>query len=200
MRIFRKTTFVALAFALVLCCAALGQDVAIPIGPGLGVTVGEPGGDWTVGLDLTSPYLRIPTVMGSGFLAFRAGADVALKQGIPLGGTTESWQGPAYYAVRAGLLGGGAWPNNYFRLYGEVGGVAVFPTSSVASSLIPRFGFYGKFGVEFFQDEKKQHCLFIEVGEQLVFGAGADNLVGAPSMGHGPTVTAGYRIYLGPSR
>ena len=194
----RKKIFAALTFGFVLCGASFCQEVVVPGGPGFGLSVGERGGDWTLGLDVTSPYIRIKGALGDGFLAFRAGGDVTLMEGIPLGNTTMAWEAPAYVTARLGLIGGGRWPNDYFRLYGEVGGVALFPTSAVALSLDPRFGLYANFGVEFFQDETKQHCLFIEIGEQLVFGVGADNFIGSPSMGQGPTVTAGYRIYLGP--
>jgi hypothetical protein len=79
----------------------------------------------------------------------------------------------------------------------EVGADAIFPTSTLATSLNPSVGIYVNIGSEFFLDQTRHSALFFEVGDGGTFGsAAADKLQGAPLIGSGFSVMAGFRYYF----
>jgi hypothetical protein len=189
----RKKIVAVLAVALVVSSGAFSQSVSFPNAFGLGLSTGMRGGDFTFAADLTSPYLLIRENV---YVGFRLSGDMLAKEGIPGGSTTNSIEWPRYFTTGLGVILARV-PNSYMRLYVEVGGAVVFPTTSVASSTNPIVGIYGAFGGEFFLDDTKHGTLFWEVGDDGTFGsAGADKLQGAPLLGAGPSITAGIRYYF----
>ena len=126
--------------------------------------------------------------------AFRAAGDLLSKEGIPLRGTVDTWN--SYYAARLGLVIARV-PNDFMRLYGELGGLAIFPTTDVASSTTPSYGMYVNFGGEFFLEKSKHASLFLEIGDEFTFSdIGADKFQGSPTMGTGPSASAGVRYHF----
>jgi len=190
----KKTIFSVLMLIFIVCTIAFSQDNPTPNLLGLGVSIGQRGnGSESISADLTSPYLHFAQ---NEYFALRIATDLLATEGIPVGGTTYTWQRPSYYAARLGIVMG-QLPNDYIRLYRELGGLMVIPTGDVASTIIPGWGLYVEFGVEFIFNQKKQNCLFAEIGDEVtLINATADKLQGAPSMGNGPTVTAGWRYYF----
>jgi hypothetical protein len=190
----RKTIFFAAMFTVITYTVAFAQNSSVPGMFGLGVSLGQMGnGTESFSADLTSPYLRFAEY---GFLSVRVAADVLGMEGIPVGGTTYVWIRPSHYSARIGVVLG-QLPNEYLRIYRELGGLMVIPTVDVASAVMPSWGIYVQCGVEFLFTQKTQSCLFAEIGDEVTLtNSTADKLQGAPSIGNGVTVTAGWRYYF----
>jgi hypothetical protein len=186
-----KKLLTVLAFGLIFSVVVFSQNDPIPNGLGLGYSIGERGGDWAVGINATSPYVQITKTF---FWTVRASGDVLLKEGVPVGDNVETRK--PYFTARLGSVEA-IVPNNFMRLYAEVGGLGVFPNSNVASSTNPSFGAYGHFGGEVFITSAKHASIFCEIGDELTFNAaGADKFQGSPTLATGPSVASGVRFNL----
>lgn len=171
----------ALAAAAVIPSAA---EAAGGDGLSLGYSVGERHGDFSLGVEATSPYFA------SGRLAVRAGGELLYKEGASAASGAETWE--PYYLARLGavLLGRSSGP---FRLYGEFGGVCVLPTAGLYGDPAPLPGIYGHFGFELPVAEGSGGSYFIEMGSTGVFGPGADRMALSPSLANGFAARAGFR-------
>ena len=194
-----KHACLAMALGLAFCSPAFCQkEITVPMGPAIGVSMGQRSGDLSVGLDVTTPYLQFPTYNGRSESAIRLSGDMRLKEGVPLGAAKDSIE--LYYVARLGYVGG-IRVTNFIRMYAEVGGMAVFPTAELSSSTNPHFGAYGHFGGEVFLGKNilnKNTCIYFEIGEEANGSGEArfDKLNNSPLMGTGPTACGGVRYYL----
>lgn len=153
-------------------------------GFGLGFSIGDRGGDFSLGLDATSPRFA------SGLLALKAGGELLFKEGVPAAESAELWK--PYYLARLGVLLM-ARTEESFRLYGEFGGGCVFPTDELYAEpeLMPAI--YGIFGFELPVAEDSGGSYFIEMGSTGVFAEGADRMTGAPGLSQGFAARVGFR-------
>jgi hypothetical protein len=191
----RTCAFLAMAIGMTICVPASSEEIVIPKGPALGISIGQRAGDFSVGLDVTSPFFIFKNRS-----AIRVGGDFRLKEGVLVGGTKSLME--PYFAARIGYVRG-IPVNNCIRMFSEIGGMAVFPTNDLASSKNPHYGAYGHFGGEFVLDKNsnpfnKSAGIYFEIGGE-VNGSGKarfDKLNGIPIMGTGATACAGVRYYL----
>jgi len=177
-------------FAIVIAaaaCVVASAEGSEADGLGLGYSVGERGGDFSVGVEATSPCLL------SGHLAFRAAGEVLWKEGVPLSSSEETWK--PYYLARLGALVR-ARTEGPFRLYGEFGGACIFPIEELCASTTAIPAIYGLFGFELPVADGSPGCYFIELGSTGVFGAGADLMSGEPMLAHGFAARAGFRWFF----
>jgi hypothetical protein len=190
-----RHVLLAITVCLTVCAAALCEEIVVPKGVSLGLSMGQRSGDVCTGIDVTTPYFFFHN-QG----AIRLGTDMRLMKGVLVGGTTEVME--PYYGTRIGYVRG-IPVSNHIRMYGELGGMALFPTDDIASSTKPHFSAYGHFGGEVFLGAKsnmfnKNGSIYMDIGDE-VNGSGKarfDKLVGSPMMGTGPTACAGVRYYL----
>ena len=192
----------AMALGLAFCSPAFCQkEITVPMGPAIGVSMGQRSGDLSVGLDVTTPYLQFPNnplYNGRYECAIRLSGDMRLKEGVQLGAAKDSIE--PYYVARLGYVGG-IRVTNFIRMYAEVGGMAVFPTAELSSSTNPHFGADGHFGGEVFLGKNNLNIntgIYFEIGEE-VNGSGEarfDKLNNSPLMSTGPTACGGARLYL----
>jgi hypothetical protein len=185
----------AMAVGLTMCLPALCEEIVVPKTTALGISMGERAGGGAIGVDVTTPYFLF---RGQG--AIRVGTDLRFKEGMPAGGTMALME--PYYGTLVGFVRG-IPVNNFIRMYGELGGMAVFPTDDIATSLKPHFGVYGHFGGEVFLGKNsnifnRNASIYLDIGDE-VNGSGKarfDKLAGSPMMGTGPTACAGIRYYM----
>ena len=177
----------------VLVCLFGAAVTAASFGQGLGFSKGMMAGDSSYTLDITSPYLH---AWGSQYVAARLSGDVMAKEGVLSGEDTDSIVWPAYFTGRLGIALA-TLPRDSLRLYAGAGGMALFPTGTIASSLGPSLGFYVDTGVEFFLDDGKHATMFLEVGTAATLGKpAAAKMRQAPILGNGPVALAGARYYF----
>jgi hypothetical protein len=175
---------IPLAAALVAAaCCAWGQD-SKPFGAGLGFSVGGRGGDLSLGLEATSPFLL------GGRAALRAAGEVLLMEGVLKGESAAAVED--YYIGRLGIAVGSN-RSALTRLYGEFDGLVLLATEHLAGSAAPRYGISGVFGFELGLGEAVPGCYFVEMGSTSTFGASADRLLGEPLIAQGFSARAGFR-------
>ncbi len=151
----------------------------------LGFSVGERGGDFSLGLEAASP------TFWNGFLGLRAGAEVLWKEAVPVGETEAEWR--PYSLYRLGVQATGADLESV-RLYGEFGGVAILPPEESMGDM--KFGIYGLWGFEFFWSPESRGCYFVELGSTGTFGATDEGALTAPLLANGFAARAGLRVRL----
>jgi hypothetical protein len=194
-----KAGFVTLAVSLSLCLSAFcEEEVTIPRGFAIGFGLGQQTGDMTININVTSPYLYIKkTPNPHTWCAVRISGDCLTKSANLDGETTDSlW---SYLAARIGYVGAFE-VSSFMKVFAEVGGVSVFPTTALASSTNPCFGLYGYVGNEVFYGKNlftKNTSVFMEIGyESPLTENRFDKLANRPYIGWGTTVRAGARLYL----
>ena len=149
-------------------------------GPALGTFIGERGGDFLVGAEVSSPAFM------KGVLSVKAGGETVWKEGRKAS-AEESWH--PYPLVSLGLEVRGV-ENDYFSLYGMIGAAAVIPTVLTGSEWY--FGGYGGFGFEFHFSAERNGSYYIEAGSTGT-GARAPDLDGKPLLSNGLLLKAGFR-------
>lgn len=159
-----------------------GQDITTNSGFGLGFHLSQYQNDFGLGVNLTSPYFA------NDHVAVRLRGNLMWLDHIENLETT--WT--PYSNFQLGIVGVGGTINNFIRLYGEGGIIAILPDSDF-SSADSEFGGYGLFGFEFFFQEA--HNYFIELGG-VGTGARADQVLGEPIYSNGFLINVGYRYTL----
>lgn len=186
-----KRLLLAVAVGMTFIVTAFSQEVTIPKGVEIGVSIGERAGVWGETLDLTSPYFPL---FNGAFAAIKLGGDAYVLGGLSTSGSSETWG--AYYAARLGFVVARALSQN-LALYSNLGGLMLFPTSDVSSSTDPQYGFFVSVGFEFFPLKNRLTGAFFEVGDQTTFSPiGADKIQGSPLIGTGPIISTGARFHL----
>lgn len=194
-----KAGFIAMAISLSLSVSAFcEEEITSPRDFAFGFNLGQRAGDLSYGFNVTSPYIHLKIGPNPrSWCAIRISGDVRIKNDIPIGGTIDSLM--SYYAARIGYVGG-VDVSNLIRMYCELGGVSVFPTTELASTTNPHFGMYGYIGSEVFVGRNlltRNTGIFMEIGYDCGFADNRfDKLANRPFMGWGTTACAGARFYL----
>lgn len=176
------------SFALIVAAALAASGAYAEGGRGrtaLGISVGERGGDFSLGLEVASPTFL------NDFLGLRAGAEALWKEAVPVGETEEDWR--PYSLYRLGVQATGA-DLEVIRLYGELGGVALLPPEGSVGDV--KFGVYGLWGFEFFWSPQSRGCYFVELGSTGTFGAADEGSIAEPFLANGFAARAGLRVRL----
>jgi hypothetical protein len=159
-------------------------------GPELGLSVGQRGGDSSVSIDLTSPYLKLL----DGYVALRAAGDGYITGGQLASSSTASYD--SYFSTRLGIVAKKAISDN-IDIFSEIGALLLFPNRKISTSTDSRWGFYGDVGLDFYTDASKKLSWFIDAGYQLTIDPLlADKYTGAQLLGSGATVSAGCKFHL----
>lgn len=149
----------------------------------LAMSVGQRGGDFSLGAEVMTPQFF------NGLVNIYGGVDVQYKAGKIQGGDQEWYP----YVLTSVGLQVTADQTDRRRLYASSALLVFAPSSKVGSSW--HMGGYGGFGVEFFFASGRGCSYYIEIG-----GAGtiakASNLVDKPYLGNGLTIKAGCRFLL----
>lgn len=150
-----------------------GNDITV------GAGLMDCAGDFGLCGSVTTPWFfrKTAAIRAGGFVLWRNGADW-----IP------------YYGAKLGLVGGSFMANGDIRLYGEGGGVFLFPSARFDEDPFV-FGGYGLFGFEFFIDRTASGLsYFIELGSNGI-GAKAEKETGSPIYMNGFSTSVGLRWY-----
>ena len=177
--------FKRLPLALALLSGSVLSAQGALTRPALGFHLSNLAGDLAMGFDATSPtFLK-------GSLAFRASADLALRQGNPIA-APQAMTSEGYGVGKLGVVGMGGRVAEGIRVYGEGGFLFASPKPSFSKEP-SRLGGYGHFGFEFLLGKRGSY--FIELGT-VGLNAHADRQVGSPIYLNGFAVGTGMRIYL----
>jgi len=176
-------------FGVMLNLGIIAQESANPDSLAIGASMGERGGAISAGIDLTTPYL---VLFGKLQGALRLGGDIQMLEGILVSGSGNATM-ESYFSIRLGIVVAASIIAN-IRVYDELGGIAVFPSSAMSSSTDPGFGFYSHIGTEFFISSRGG--FFFEIGDVFNTGGAADKFEGSPFIDNGLTACAGVRLYL----
>ncbi len=153
-----------------------------------GVSVNQFHRDFGVGLNLTSPYWGKKTRT-----ALRLAYNFMYLEHLNTN-TETVWT--SYRNVQLGILLATKPINEFFRYYGQVGGIVLLPNEEFSSER-EVLGIYGLFGFEFlFESTRKlSKSIFIELGA-VGTGAKGDLLVGAPIYSNGFVISTGLRLFF----
>lgn len=173
---------------ILLAILALGfnkmhaQESKISNDLSIGFQLNEYGGDFGMGLNVTSPYFF------KGNVAVRLRGNLMFLEHLDALQTT--WT--PYSNLTLGLVSGGSRVGKNIRLYGE-GGVIMLIPSADFSSQETEFGGYGLFGFEFYMFDRGNY--FIEIGG-VGTGARADIAPLDPIYSNGLLISTGFRVHL----
>ncbi len=149
----------------------------------LAMSVGQRGGDFSLGAEVASPSLF------DGMVAIHVGADVQYKAGSVNGGDQE-WYPYVLTSVGFQIT---AVQTDWMRLYASSAVLVFVPSPEVGSPW--HVGGYGGFGFEFYFASRGSGSYYLEIG-----GAGttakASALAHAPYLSNGLTIKAGCRFPL----
>ena len=170
-------------FIVSLSYQANAQDGGSGTGFGVGFHLGQFQKDFSLGLDLTSPYFVYDRI------AIRVKGNLAWNEHINSILET-TWT--SYSNLSIGVVGVGGTVGDFMRLYGEGGFLFLFPSDEFSSET-SEMGGYGLFGFEFFMSPNMNY--YLEVGG-VGTGAKADKVVGKPIYSNGLLINVGFRILL----
>ncbi len=148
---------------------------------GIGGQVGQHQNDFSIGLNLTSPYFANQK------MAVRVKGNLVWNQHLNQNSVT-TWT--PYSNLSAGVVQSVGEVSDFLRIYGEAGAIWLFPAHEFSSKSI-QFGGYGVFGFEFFFDDHLNY--FLEAGG-VGTGAKADKIEGSPIYSNGFLVNVGVRV------
>jgi len=150
----------------------------------LAMSVGQRGGDFSLGAQVVSPSFL------DGLLTIFGDVDLQYTEGKVPGGVLKWYP---YLLTSIGLQVTAA-QTEWMRLYASSSVLVFLPCTEVRS--LWHVGGYGGFGVELFFASGGRSSYYIEIG-----GAGttarADILIDEPYLGNGLTIKAGCRFLLG---
>ena len=176
-----KKIFIAL-ITLLAGYSALADGT--PFSAGFGLS--DAAGNFGINVQVSSPsfahdFLILRASSQADFLsAYRNDPDIA-------------WD--VFSTHRVGIVGVGGWTKGGTRLYGEFGGLAAIPASSLSDDTV-HLGIYGLFGFEFFMaSEHSPVSYYIEAGSNTLFDS-AEALAGSPDYYSGFTMKTGLRYYF----
>ncbi len=149
----------------------------------LAMSIGQRGGDFSLGAEVMAPPLF------DGLVTIYGGVDLQYKAGMVQGGEQEWYP---YVLTSVGLQITAA-QHDWMRLYARSALLVFVPSPEVGS--LWHVGGYGGFGVEFFFASEGSGSYYFEIG-----GAGttakAIALAHKPYLGNGLTIKAGCRFLL----
>ncbi len=167
-----------IAFVL-LSAAAFGQSPENKTG--LGFNVNRFQNDFGLGLHLVSPYFA------NSKAAVRIGGNLQWFEYVD---ENEEATWSPYGNVQVGIRGRQGVVDDKIYIYGEGGGMILFPNTAFSSEKT-RLGGYGLFGFEFYTSPRFSY--FVELGG-MGAGARADKLFSGPIFSNGFATTVGFRI------
>ncbi|MBR9860395.1 hypothetical protein GYB22_06535 [bacterium] len=175
-----KNTFFLL-FSILISSSIYAQETSeVSNHFSLGYQIGQYQDDFGFGLAATSPYFLKNSV------AIRARGNFMFFEHVMNEETTWS----PYTNVQLGLVGVGGMVGN-MRLYGEGGGIVIFPNADFSNNV--EFGGYGLFGFEFYMWERMNY--HIEIGG-VGSGARAELKDNKPIYSNGLSISAGFRVHF----
>ncbi len=148
---------------------------------GLGFQLGQYQNDFGLGINMTSPFFVYDR------LAVRVRGNFMWNEHLDSNVET-TWT--SYSNLSLGVLGIGREIGDFVRLYGEGGGIFLFPPSELSSNSF-EFGGYGLIGFEFFLTRSSNY--FIEIGA-VGTGAKAEKVATKPIYSNGLLINVGYRF------
>lgn len=175
--------FLLLGLFICLSTTSNAQDEGPATGFGIGFHLGQFQKDFSLGLDLTSPYFVDDRI------AVRVKGNIAWNEHINSVLET-TWT--SYSNLSIGVVGVGGTVGDFMRLYGEGGFLFLFPSEEFSSES-SEIGGYGLFGFEFFMSPNMNY--YLEIGG-VGTGAVADKVVGKPIYSNGLLINVGFRIIL----
>ena len=149
---------------------------------GIGFQLNQYQKDFGIGVTLTSPYFANDQI------AVRLRGNFMFNEHLQDGEIT--WT--PYSNITLGLIGMAKEFQNFMRLYGEGGVIALLPADEFSSEEVV-LGGYGLFGFEFFILNKLNY--FIEIGG-IGTGAKADKIPTKPIYSNGLLISVGVRAHL----
>jgi hypothetical protein len=149
----------------------------------LAMSIGQRGGDFSLGAEVLAPTLF------DGLVALYGGVDLQYKAGRAQGGDQEWYP----YVLASVGLQITATQTDWLRLYASSALLVFVPSPEVGS--LWHMGGYGGFGVEFFFASEGGGSYYIEIGGTGT-AAKAIALAHKPYLGNGLTIKAGCRFLL----
>jgi hypothetical protein len=173
---------VALTLAHVAVCSGIWAQDSIKTGPGIGFHIQQYQRDFGIGLQFTSPFFL------KKYVAVRLRASYAWHEHATAFNTL--WT--PYPQLALGVVGVGGMIGRRIRLYGEGGGIVLFPAEEFSKEST-YLGGYGHFGFEFFMTRDFNY--YIELGG-VGTGAIADKVAQKPFFSNGFTTAVGFRYFF----
>ncbi|WP_020531527.1 hypothetical protein [Flexithrix dorotheae] len=155
--------------------------------PSLGISINQFQRDFGVGLIYTSKYFGNKSKK-----AIKASYNFQYLEHVNDNAQTV-WTN--YSNAKLGLVLATNPIHNFFRYYGELGGILILPNSQFSDeSVIP--GAYGLFGFEFLflNEDRLSKSIFIELGA-MGTGATAEKVLNEPIYSNGFSISVGFRLF-----